>query len=363
MEKNDKPSALVIMPFTQEYYDFFDNIILASMSEYLSIKRSGNLFDNNNLIKGIINDLENSEVIIAVLTSYNANVLYELGIAHAFLKNVVLLLDDNEKRIFDVCIYNHVMYSLEDVEQLKAKLRDIAISISKHEYISDSPISDFSVIAKSIRNIYEVKKMRDHIIEEINASISGKIAEGVFDFMVNITIAGEELGNIYGNMASSMSTLTEIISNNTAKINALNITGPNDYYKRINTIIDENIKALNEYAENMIVNAISAEKKRIEFVKIIKKFITTGEISTPGDIEELVKFKDVLNLEILVSRGLIDSIEEYNKALESNIGIKSAMDVAVRKAQKSHTDIIIDNHIMIKEFEGILEIIQEKYTI
>ena len=129
-------TCFVIMPFsktrscteeqwTEVFNDLFKPAVEGAGLDY-ECKRS--MATLGNLIKGIVQALNDSYVVIADLTDRNPNVFYELGVRHA-LKNRTILLAQNRRHIpSDLQGYASHVYSLrtqKDKDALVAKLREL----------------------------------------------------------------------------------------------------------------------------------------------------------------------------------------------------------------------------------------------
>lgn len=111
----NKPLAFVIMPFTRaeptgrgkgframgkEELDTVFGIVRGSLSHRgYAVRRSASPAD---ILREIILDLDRAELVLADLTGLNPNVMYELGIRHAFCKKTILLTQDLKELPFDV---------------------------------------------------------------------------------------------------------------------------------------------------------------------------------------------------------------------------------------------------------------------
>jgi hypothetical protein len=104
--------CFVIMPFsktvgkhTAKYSDnFFFNFIKPALENLgYTCKRSS--AQPGNIMKAIVNDLVNSDVVLAVLTDYNANVLYELGTRHSLKHGTIMMLQRGQDIPFDIKHY------------------------------------------------------------------------------------------------------------------------------------------------------------------------------------------------------------------------------------------------------------------
>ena len=63
-----------------------------------------------NIFSNIVENLEESDIVIAVLTDYNANVWYELGIRHTLKSGTIMLLQENQYVSFDIKSYGIILY-------------------------------------------------------------------------------------------------------------------------------------------------------------------------------------------------------------------------------------------------------------
>jgi len=95
--------CFVIMPFsrtgdkhTSEYWTsfFFDFIKPAVEKLGYTCKRS--TAQPGNIMKAIVNELVTSDVVLAVLTDYNPNVLYELGTRHSLKHGTIMMLENGQ---------------------------------------------------------------------------------------------------------------------------------------------------------------------------------------------------------------------------------------------------------------------------
>ena len=115
---DDKKICFVMMPFTApEGYSssHFDDVytdIFAPAIEAAGMKpmRVDNDMSSTSILSRIINGVVTAPMALCDLSTKNPNVLYELGIRHAFKLPVVLVQEEGEKRIFDVNDINTISY-------------------------------------------------------------------------------------------------------------------------------------------------------------------------------------------------------------------------------------------------------------
>lgn len=109
-------SAMCIMPFHSMFNKTYAMIGKACEDFKIDCHRSDEEFTPSTILQHIITLIAQSEIIIAVIDGQNANVAYELGIAHALGKPVILVADiRNFKKIpTDILPQNILLYRSYD---------------------------------------------------------------------------------------------------------------------------------------------------------------------------------------------------------------------------------------------------------
>lgn len=109
-----QPSDLfVVMPFAPALRAVFDDHILSvADSLELTAKRGDDSFTAHAIMSDIWSSICSSRAVIAECTGRNANVFYELGIAHTLGKPVVLITQDKGNTPFDIGHIRHIEYDL-----------------------------------------------------------------------------------------------------------------------------------------------------------------------------------------------------------------------------------------------------------
>lgn len=112
----NKKKCFVIMPFSkttekhdEEYWtEFFDAIKkIMEKRNYHAIRSEVGPYK---LFSNIVENIENSDIVIAVLTDFNANVWYELGIRHTLKSGTIMLLQEEQKVPFDISDFGIILY-------------------------------------------------------------------------------------------------------------------------------------------------------------------------------------------------------------------------------------------------------------
>lgn len=138
--------CFVIMPFSktveehdEEYWTiFFDTIKNIMEKKGFSCTRSE--VGPYKLFSNIIKNIENSDVVIAVLTDFNSNVWYELGIRHTLRIGTIMLLQEGQKVPFDITDFGIIFYkdSIGLEQHIKKSIENYLDKLD--ENVSDSPV-------------------------------------------------------------------------------------------------------------------------------------------------------------------------------------------------------------------------------
>lgn len=130
--KIDPKLCFVIMPFSDKLDPIYESIIKPVLKElkYNSL-RADEIFTSKPIIDDIWQNIKKSKFLIADLTDRNPNVFYELGLAHALSKDVILLTQDLKDIPFDLRHYRIIVYqdNISGSDKLKLTLKEFIIDV------------------------------------------------------------------------------------------------------------------------------------------------------------------------------------------------------------------------------------------
>ena len=124
-------SCLCVMPFREPFDTYYSSVIMPA-AEFMKLKciRADSLFRSSPIMADLWEMIRNATVIVAELTGKNPNVYYELGLAHAIGKPVVLISEFISDVPFDLQSLRVVCYDKND-PNWGSKLKDNIISSLK----------------------------------------------------------------------------------------------------------------------------------------------------------------------------------------------------------------------------------------
>ena len=116
------PKAFVLMPFSQEFDDVYNDFIKPTLEAVgFEVSRADEIKGQNNILRDIIQGIANSDLIVADLTGENANVFYELCIAHHLRKPDIRITQCIDDYPFDLRMYRVLEYDTRFSKIGKAK--------------------------------------------------------------------------------------------------------------------------------------------------------------------------------------------------------------------------------------------------
>jgi hypothetical protein len=109
-------SCFVVMPFGAPIGSYFQNIYEPAIQKagLRAVRADADIFGTGKIIDQIWSGINSAKVLVAELTTRNPNVFYELGLAHALDKPVVLISSNREDVPFDLKHIRVIYYDVSD---------------------------------------------------------------------------------------------------------------------------------------------------------------------------------------------------------------------------------------------------------
>lgn len=213
-----KPNVFMIMPFEEEFFEVFE-ILKRKLENDVEIRHAGNTDNIQNILVDILEMMNDSDVVIADLTGNNPNVLYELGVAHALNKKVIVITKDELSNLpFDL-----KSYRAKDYNTHFAKFDELVdfINASIHGAIHENikfgnPVSDFF-------ELHSVKSSSSLNITVANTELVQE--RGFLDYLTEISQASEELTQVITSIAADMNIMSEGLDESSNKVQRLKNSG------------------------------------------------------------------------------------------------------------------------------------------
>jgi hypothetical protein len=126
--------CFVLMPFNNECHlqEIYQDTVKPVIEKLgIMCQRADDIYETKPIIESIWEQINKSKFIVADLTNKNANVFYELGIAHTIGKDVILLSQNIDDVPFDLRHLKIILYETtpRGVENLQKQLSSMVQSI------------------------------------------------------------------------------------------------------------------------------------------------------------------------------------------------------------------------------------------
>ena len=204
MNTADKPIVFVIMPFSEEHLALY-NELEEKFKDQFKFTNAGDLDNQQNIIQDIVEGIHKADIVIADLTGLNPNVFYELGLAHAMNKKVIIITQDIDELPFDIKSYRANQYSLQfnELPKLIAELQRLLLGAVNGSVKYGNPVSDYAPdfydIADITRDVDYISSIDKAKCAEEDIEIIDGDERGLLDYTADIE---ENLGSMTEEVAA-----------------------------------------------------------------------------------------------------------------------------------------------------------------
>lgn len=202
--------CFVIMPFSktvdnhdEEYWtSFFDIIKRIMEGNGYSCTRSE--VGPYKLFSNIVKNIENSDIVIAILTDFNSNVWYELGIRHTLKTGTIMLLQEGQKPSFDIGDFGIIFYkdSIALEQGIKSSIEEYLNKLD--DSACDSPVISalnsraYSNVEKRLEETQQlIWRLIDEIPKDKNTVGKTKIKRNKILWVDDYPINNESVVNLF----------------------------------------------------------------------------------------------------------------------------------------------------------------------
>jgi hypothetical protein len=155
--------SFVLMPFSREFKNQWEMAIKPAIEEVGLTAWKGDevRLGTNIIIRDVTRSIYNAIIIIADISGRNPNVMYELGLAHAAKKNVIMLTQHEEEVPFDVRHVRFLKYDPLELTDLKnALINRIKNTLSMKEGERPDLFPELKVMSESERTELDYLRLR-----------------------------------------------------------------------------------------------------------------------------------------------------------------------------------------------------------
>ena len=229
----NKLSAFLIMPFDEEFDAIYTGFIKPVLEGTgFSVDRANDIESQQNILRDVLEKIDQSDLIVADLTGADPNVFYELGLAHALKKPVILITQSIPDVPFDLKSYRLLEYSthFERIESAKERLNYYADGFARGAIKFGSPVTDF----------YQDSTPSNHSTDTVQPKTASEDERGLFDHLLALNDGYNRIASLTEGVTSdlqdltnSLETATEEFTNINANPNASSMTATQAVSRRL----------------------------------------------------------------------------------------------------------------------------------
>jgi hypothetical protein len=168
--------CFVIMPFHEPFNEYYEVIIKSAVCEAgLIPQRADEILGPGAFMEDVVNGIRSSNIIIAELTGRNANVFYELGLAHGLAKPVIMITQNKEDVPSDLKALKWIYYTTISPHWSDKLQQDLASTLNAILNGNDKkllfpfihPDTDTATSISLLRRLREISGTQKQILDYI----------------------------------------------------------------------------------------------------------------------------------------------------------------------------------------------------
>ncbi len=327
----------VIMPFDDELKEVYEQLIKAPLiAAGHKVSRADDVNTHDYIPRRIIENIRDYDVIIADLTGQNANVYYELGIAHTLDRPTIHIVQDYEELAFDIKPYNAIKYStlFHEAPKLTKGILEIISRADRGEFSFSNPVKD------SIGSDFGKKNLvtPPENIEKDEEEVADDSDEpGLLDSIVLAEESLVAIGEITAEMTEPMNVLSAKTREHKVKSDELNAS---PHVKGLNS---KRLQIARGFAADLNVFS-DAVKERIPRLneswntldQSIGYVLSVGTIQNESEVESIQAnvIDSTENLQETLRSGL-DTFESLRDAHNEFPSLSRATNRAIRNSERT----------------------------
>lgn len=342
------------MPFDVDLKEVYESFLVPILTEVgFEVSRADDILSQENILRSIVEAIAACDLVVADLTGLNANVFYELGLAHGLRKPVVLLAQNIDDVPFDLKSYRVLVYDTHfaRIGRSEEQLRNTAQGALSGSIEFGSPVSDFLPTS--------AQPHPGDLSKSPKQAASAVVAEegrGLMDHMAAVEESMPAIARTFEKITASNQLITEITQKYTGRIqNAIASTEPNRG-SRLRFIAGEYARELSAFSSRMSDANDEYELAASNIQNSLEAMLAQTRLGDETDrkaAEDLLGAIRSAHESAVGARAAFSSSRETLRGLEN---IEKRLTVAVRATGREVDRLIGNIDQTIASFERGLEV-------
>ncbi|MFX0136507.1 MAG: hypothetical protein ACFFDN_22900 [Candidatus Hodarchaeota archaeon] len=331
--KFTKLNAFVLMPFDKEFNEVYTDLIKPAFEAVgYKVERADDIVSHENILKDIVRSIAKADLIIADLTSLNANVFYELGIAHTLQKPVIIITQSIDEVPFDLASYRVIQYSthFKETPKLAEKLKERGEKAKGGKLEFSNPISDFlypNFLKQKIHT--DISKEKEEASE---TSIEEEIEEkGIWDFVYLSEQSMLKLKDFAERITDAMEEIGEKMRKHTQEVQKIQSNRVPGKASRMYKLTKATAYDMNLHAKKIEEEQPKLHSAWDEFVENTTGLIQIANIKTKKDKDAIINYNDAIKELKEENKKTLEGIREYRRVVDSLKVISSDVNRASKR--------------------------------
>ncbi|MDR0325497.1 MAG: nucleoside 2-deoxyribosyltransferase [Oscillospiraceae bacterium] len=248
----EKKKAFMIMPFQDVYMALYERL-KKQFSDTFIFEHADD-FDGpkgqQSILKDIVLGISNADVVIVDITGLNANVMYELGIAHALAKRVIHITQNIGEMSFDIRPYRALEYStrFDLIDKMDKKFMELMQSIIDCSGDFNNPVTDY-LPEMNVGNTQNQQMQEISNTEDVNEVISDEL--GFLDFINDIEDESNHITELLNDITTKMEVMSAGVNEGTQNIDKANKNGGSGNASYVRNIAQKVAGFVNAFASEL----------------------------------------------------------------------------------------------------------------
>lgn len=355
---NKKPVVFMIMPFEDTFMALFSHLS-KNFNETFTFTHAGDLGNQQNILKDIVEGIANADVVIADLTDQNPNVFYELGLAHAMNKKTIIITQSIADIPFDLKSYRAKEYSVKfnEIQQLIETLSNLLPGAISGTISFGNPVSDYYPKASHLEDKKNTVQVDVSIEKNGDKKIDSVQEEGLgfIDFMANVEENTVSMAEELVAISTDMKKMTDSLHDATTKIERVKTqsgkaTGTASFVRSLCQKLSHDIDGFTNDFSNRI-DKIDYYWSSIE--ENYLSLLDDKHMQTEDNISSLNENITALNDLLQGLKKSDQSIEEFKLSMVGCMGLERRLTQAVSKLISKCEDYLTVTNKMESSIERI----------
>jgi len=332
---DDRPLAFVIMRFGGKYDKVWKLLIDPALDEAgFRPERGDSTDDQVDKVKQIIQKIYEAELVVADLTETRHNVMYELGVAHAMNKRVVMITQNREELPFDLSGYQVYEYSLDfvEVEGFKDYINRVAAKSLRGAVSFGNPVVD------ALREADVVIGTPARALEAEEAPVGATDeAKGLLEHAADFEQTMEGVTRMYESLGDKTKEYGSKIEGHTANWQDWQSAGQPGGMQRARDIAADFANDMFAYAKSIEQDVEGVEEKAAILETTIPALIDASPVTDENRdeaCEEMRSFRSALHEAAQTATETAGSVRQFRESTKAVRGLHSRLDAAIGTVER-----------------------------